>query len=125
MQYQTQAVSKLYFVAAIGLFVARLHADPAAVAFYGALLESTGGGAGLFPLIVSEAERSAGSGPYGAFHAENAPESTEGPVYEVSSVEATRAHLDRIAEVDGTDVQRGHFHAGAGQRGAAFSDGHR
>ena len=83
--------------AAIGLFVARLHADPAAVAFYGALLEATGGGVGLFPLIVAEAERSAGSGPYGAFHAENAPESTDGPVYEVSSVEAAYALGDRLA----------------------------
>jgi alkylhydroperoxidase domain protein/CMD domain protein len=83
--------------AAVALFVARLHAQPAAVAFYGALLRETGGGEGVEPLIVAEAERAAGSGPYGAFHAENAPESTEGPVYTVASVEAAYALGDRLA----------------------------
>lgn len=83
--------------AAVALFVARLHEQPAAVAFYGALLRETGGGEGLEPLIVAEAERAAGSGPYGAFHAENAPESTEGPVYTVASVEAAYALGDRLA----------------------------
>ncbi|MBL3685839.1 alkylhydroperoxidase domain protein [Leucobacter zeae] len=83
--------------AAVALFVARLHEQPAAVAFYGALLRETGGGAGLEPLIVAEAERAAGSGPYGAFRAENAPESVDGPGYSVASVEAAYALGDRLS----------------------------
>ena len=83
--------------AAVALFVARLHNEPAAVEFYGALLRETGGGPGLEPLIVAEATRAAGSGPYGAFKAENAPESVDGPVYVVSSVEVAYALGDRLA----------------------------
>ena len=89
--------------AAVALFVARLHQQAPAVEFYGALLRETGKGLGagageaLEPLIVAEAERAAGSGPYGAFRADNAPESTEGPVYRVSSVEAAYALGDRLA----------------------------
>lgn len=89
--------------AAVALFVARLHQQDSAVEFYGALLRETGKGLGagageaLEPLIVAEAERAAGSGPYGAFRADNAPESTEGPVYSVSSVEAAYALGDRLA----------------------------
>lgn len=89
--------------AAVALFVARLHRQAAAVEFYGALLRETGKGLGagageaLEPLIVAEAERAAGSGPYGAFRAENAPESTVGPVYSVSSVEAAYALGDRLS----------------------------
>lgn len=89
--------------AAVALFVARLHGEEAGEAFYGALLREAGralaAGAGdaLEPLIVAEAERAAGSGPYGRFNAENAPESTEGPVYEVSSVGAAYALGDRLA----------------------------
>lgn len=83
--------------AAVALFVARLHGQTAAVAFYGALLRETGGGAGLEPLIVAEAERAAGSGPYGAFRAENVGESVPGPEYSVDSVEAAYALGDRLA----------------------------
>ncbi|SDQ07240.1 alkylhydroperoxidase domain protein [Leucobacter chromiiresistens] len=83
--------------AAVALFVARLHREPEAVAFYGALLRETGDGAGLEPLIVAEAERAAGSGPYGSFRAENAPESVAGPEYAVESVEAAYALGDRLA----------------------------
>ena len=83
--------------AAVALFVAQLHKQPAAVEFYGALLRETGGGAGLEPLIVSEAARAAGHGPYGQFLAENAPESVDGPEYEVASVEAAYALGDRLA----------------------------
>ena len=83
--------------AAVALFVARLHGDAAAVAFYGALLRETGGGAGLEPLIVAEAAAAAGSGPYGSFRAENAPESVPGPEYRVASVEAAYALGDRLA----------------------------
>lgn len=89
--------------AAVALFVARLHRQVPAVEFYGALLRETGKGLGagageaLEPLIVAEAERAAGSGPYGAFRAENAPESTVGPVYGVSSVEAAYALGDRLS----------------------------
>lgn len=89
--------------AAVALFVARLHRQAPAVEFYGALLRETGKGLGagageaLEPLIVAEAERAAGSGPYGAFRAENAPESTVGPVYSVSSVEAAYALGDRLS----------------------------
>lgn len=83
--------------AAVALFVARLHEEPEAVAFYGALLRETGGGAGLEPLIVAEAGRAAGQGPYGAFRAENAPESEAGPEYRVASVEAAYALGDRLA----------------------------
>ncbi len=83
--------------AAVALFVARLHEQPPAVGFYGSLLRETGGGAGLEPLIVAEAARAAGSGPYGAFRAENAPESVGGPIYAVESVEAAYALGDRLA----------------------------
>ncbi|MBS3183027.1 alkylhydroperoxidase domain protein [Leucobacter manosquensis] len=83
--------------AAVALFVARLHEEPEAVAFYGALLRETGGGAGLEPLIVAEAGRAAGQGPYGAFRAENAPESEAGPEYSVASVEAAYALGDRLS----------------------------
>lgn len=83
--------------AAVALFVARLHEEPEAVEFYGALLRETGGGAGLEPLIVAEAGRAAGSGPYGAFRAENASESVAGPEYTVASVEAAYALGDRLA----------------------------
>ena len=83
--------------AAVALFVARLHEEPVAVAFYGALLRETGGGAGLEPLVVAEAVRAAGRGPYGAFRAENAPESEAGLEYGVTSVEAAYALGDRLA----------------------------
>ena len=83
--------------AAVALFVARLHEEAEAVEFYGALLSETGGGAGLEPLIVAEAERAAGQGPYGAFRAENAPESVAGPEYTVASVEAAYALGDRLS----------------------------
>ena len=83
--------------AAVALFVARLHEEPAAVAFYGALLRETGGGPGLEPLIVAEAARAAGRGPYGAFRGDHAGESEAGPAYEVTSVEAAYALGDRLA----------------------------
>ena len=83
--------------AAVALFVARLHGQAAAGALYGALLRETGGGAGLEPLIVAEAERAAGSGPYGAFRAENVAESVAGPEYSVDSVEAAYALGDRLS----------------------------
>lgn len=89
--------------AAVALFVARLHGQEAAIAFYGALLRETGrdlgAGAGeaLEPLIVAEAARASGEGPFGAFRAENAPESTSGPEYRVSSVDAAYALGDRLA----------------------------
>lgn len=89
--------------AAVALFVARLHGQEAAISFYGALLRETGrdlgAGAGeaLEPLIVAEAARASGEGPFGAFRAENAPESTSGPEYRVSSVDAAYALGDRLA----------------------------
>ncbi|WP_449278290.1 alkylhydroperoxidase domain protein [Leucobacter sp. GX24907] len=90
--------------AAVALFVARLHGLPAAVEFYGALLRETGGGAGLEPLIVAEAAAAAGTGPYGRFHGDSAPQPfdaqrdrIEGPVYEVSTVAAAYALGDRLA----------------------------
>lgn len=83
--------------AAVALFVARLHEQPAAVDFYGALLRETGGGPGLEPLIVAEATSAAGDGPYGSFQAHNASESTTGPQYAVDSVEAAYALGDRLA----------------------------
>ena len=89
--------------AAVALFIARLHGQEAAIAFYGALLRETGrdlgAGAGeaLEPLIVAEAARASGEGPFGAFRAENAPESTSGPEYRVSSVDAAYALGDRLA----------------------------
>ncbi|WP_240422943.1 CMD domain protein [Leucobacter sp. wl10] len=107
--------------AAIALFVARLHEQPAAVAFYGALLRETGGGAGLEPLIVAEAERAAGSGPYGAFRAENAPESTDGAVYAVASVEAAYALGDRRA--DGASVEAGELGTLAAEVARAAREG--
>lgn len=83
--------------AAVALFVARLHDNAAATQFYGALLRATGGGPGLEPLIVAEAQAAAGEGPYGAFHADNASESVAGPAYTVDSVEAAYALGDRLA----------------------------
>ncbi|MHA3684125.1 alkylhydroperoxidase domain protein [Leucobacter sp. HY1908] len=83
--------------AAVALFVARLHEQPAAGRFYGALLRETGGGPGLEPLIVAEARNAAGTGPYGTFHADNMTESVAGPVYSVDSVEAAYALGDRLA----------------------------
>ncbi len=83
--------------AAVALFVARLHGNVAAVEFYGALLRETGGGTGLEPLIVAEAERASGQGPYGAFKAENAAESVEGPVYRVDSIAAAATLGDRLS----------------------------
>lgn len=83
--------------AAVALFVARLHGHPAAVEFYGALLHETGGGPGLEPLIVAEAERALGEGPYGAFKAENAGESVAGPVYRIDSIAAVDALGDRLS----------------------------
>lgn len=104
--------------AAVALFVARLHEQTAAGEFYGALLRETGGGEGLEPLIVAEAARAAGAGPYGAFQAENAHESIDGPVYSVSSVEAASALGDRLAAalehahllvLHPRDAERGHL----------------
>ncbi|MGO1538739.1 MAG: alkylhydroperoxidase domain protein [Leucobacter sp.] len=83
--------------AAVALFVARLHEQSAAVEFYSALVRATGGSEGLEPLIVAEATRGEAVGPYGAFHAENAPESVAGPSYSVSSVEAAYALGDRLS----------------------------
>lgn len=83
--------------AAVALFVARLHDQAEAVAFYGALLRETGSGPGLEPLIVAEAKAAAGTGPYGRFHADNAHESVDGPVYSVDSIEAAYALGDRLA----------------------------
>ena len=113
--------------AAVALFVARLHGDSSAVAFYGALLRateenpSTASGIGrLEALIVSEAGRAAGRGPYGAFRAENAPESTAGPVYEVDALETAYLLGDRLAAalehahllvLHPRDAQRDHLEA--------------
>ncbi|QIK63710.1 alkylhydroperoxidase domain protein [Leucobacter viscericola] len=82
--------------AAVALFVAKLHRQAAAVEFYGALLRSTGGER-LEALIVGEARRAAGEGPYGAFRAENVAESVSGPEFSVDSVEAAYALGDRLA----------------------------
>lgn len=83
--------------AAVALFVARLHEHDAAVEFYSALLRETGGGPGLEPLIVAEAERAAGQGPYGQFKAENVGESVDGPVYRVDSIAAAASLGDRLS----------------------------
>lgn len=83
--------------AAVALFVARLHGQAEAVEFYGALLRETGGSPGLEPLVVAEAQAAAGTGPYGAFHADNAPESVAGPEYAIDSIEAAYALGDRLA----------------------------
>ncbi|WP_427869769.1 alkylhydroperoxidase domain protein [Leucobacter luti] len=83
--------------AAVALFVARLHGDPAGIALYGGLLRLAEGGEALEALIVAEAGRAQGSGPYGAFRAENAPESTEGPEYAVDSFEAAYGLGERLA----------------------------
>lgn len=91
--------------AAVALFVARLHQQPAAVRFYGALLHETGGGPALEPLIVAEADRAAASGPYGAFRAENAGESTTGPEYSVDTLEAAYVLDDRLAAA----LEHAHF----------------
>ncbi|MCC2593583.1 alkylhydroperoxidase domain protein [Tessaracoccus sp. OS52] len=91
--------------AAVALFVARLHGNQAAVSFYGSLLLETGGGAALEPLIVAEATRAGGSGPYGAFRAENADESVPGPEYTVDSVEASYVLDDRLAAA----LEHAHF----------------
>lgn len=91
--------------AAVALFVARLHGQRAAVQFYGTLLRETGGGDVLEPVIVAEADRASGAGPYGAFRAENAPESVPGLEYAVDSVEASYAVPDRLAAA----LEHAHF----------------
>ncbi|GAB3817116.1 hypothetical protein GCM10028820_17520 [Tessaracoccus terricola] len=91
--------------AAVALFVARLHGQQAAVEFYGSLLRETGGGDLLEPIIVAEADRAAGTGPYGAFRAENADESVPGVEYAVDSVEASYAVADRLAAA----LEHAHF----------------
>lgn len=83
--------------AAVALFVARLHENTAAVELYSELLRQTGGGPGLEPLIVAEAERASGQGTYGAFKAENAGESVEGPVHRVDSIAAAASLGDRLS----------------------------
>ncbi|GAA2181332.1 hypothetical protein GCM10009847_22730 [Leucobacter tardus] len=109
--------------AAVALFVARLHEQEAAIAFYGALLRETGrdlgAGAGeaLEPFIVAEAARASGQGPFGAFRAENVSESTTGPEYRVSSVDAAYALGDRLAAA----LEHAHLlvlHPRDGSRGA-------
>lgn len=90
---------------AVALFVARLHGQQAAVQFYGSLLRETGGGPALEPVIVAEADRAAGSGPYGTFRAENVGESVPGPEYAVDSVEATYVIDDRLAAA----LEHAHF----------------
>lgn len=91
--------------AAVALFVARLHGQQAAVRFYGALLRATGGGEVLEPVVVAEADRAAGTGPYGEFRADNAPESVPGIEYAVDSVAASYVVTDRLAAA----LEHAHF----------------
>lgn len=106
--------------AAVALFVARLHASAVAEELYAALLRETGGGVGLEPLIIAEAARAAGRGPYGNFTGDNSPESVDGPRYTVTSVEAAYALGDRLAAalehshmlvLHPRDAERGHLQA--------------
>ena len=77
---------------AIAAFVAGLHQQPDAAAFYTAALVAHDAGAGLVQAIAAEASRGATQGPYGRYpQGPLSRENTDGPVYAVG--EAQRAAL--------------------------------
>jgi len=83
---------------AVAAFVAALHRVPAAVAFYSAALEADPDAPpALVHVVLGEAERASGSGPYGRFHHDNAPESEPGPEYVMSSLDGAMVLGDRLA----------------------------
>lgn len=83
---------------AVAAFVAALHRVPVVVDFYAAALAShPDTPPALIHVVAGEAERAAGTGPYGRFHAENAPESESGPTYAMSSLDGAVVLGDRLA----------------------------
>lgn len=77
---------------AVAAFVAGLHLQPDAAAFYAAALVAQDAGAGLAQAIAAEVSRGAAQGPYGRYPAGPlSREDTSGPVYAVG--EAQRAVL--------------------------------
>ena len=77
---------------AVAAFVAGLHQQPDAAAFYAAALVAQDAGAGLAPAIAAEVSRGAAQGPYGHYPAGPLTrENTSGPAYAVG--EAQRAVL--------------------------------
>ncbi len=77
---------------AVAAFVAGLHQQPDAAAFYAAALVAQDAGAGLAQAIAAEVSRGAAQGPYGRYpEGPLSRENTDGPVYAVG--EAQRAVL--------------------------------
>lgn len=74
---------------AVAVFVAGLHRDPVAVAFYRSALLAAGGAADLADALAAEADRSAATGPWGAFpSAALAAWDAPGPEYAARDVAA-------------------------------------
>ncbi|WP_156758799.1 CMD domain protein [Microbacterium karelineae] len=83
---------------AVAAFVAALHRVPVVVDFYAATLAAhPDTPPALIHVVGEEAARAAGSGPYGLFRAENAPESEPGPTYVMSSLDGAMVLDDRLA----------------------------
>lgn len=77
---------------AVAAFVAGLHQQPDAAAFYAAALMAQDAGAGLAQAIAAEVSRGAAQGPYGRYpEGPLSRENTDGPVYAVG--DAQRAVL--------------------------------
>lgn len=77
---------------AVAAFVAGLHQQPDAAAFYAAALVAQDAGAGLAQAIAAEVSRGAAQGPYGSYpEGPLSRENTDGPIYAVG--EAQRAVL--------------------------------
>lgn len=77
---------------AVAAFVAGLHQQPDAAAFYAAALVAQDAGAGLAQAIAAEVSRGAAQGPYGRYpEGLLSRENTDGPVYAVG--DAQRAVL--------------------------------
>lgn len=77
---------------AVAAFVAGLHQQPDAAAFYAAALVAQDAGAGLAQAIAAEVSRGAAQGPYGHYpEGRLSRENTDGPVYAVG--DAQRAVL--------------------------------
>lgn len=73
---------------AVAAFVAGLHQQPDAAAFYAAALVAQDAGAGLAQAIAAEVSRGAAQGPYGRYPAGPlSRENTSGPAYSVGEAQ--------------------------------------
>lgn len=83
--------------AAVATFVAALHRQDSAVAYYQALLAREDGR--LVPTVLHLADLAVGltpDGPYGTFAGENEPESVPGPRFAIADVASTYILGDRL-----------------------------